>query len=67
MLKLDKYWRSECKWVQQISEEIFDENIYSEAQEIKIHYRNILVMYVTNVKWGILLNSLSLCRYLKSF
>ena len=51
----------QCKWVQQISEEIFDENIYSEAQEIKIHYRNILVMYVTNVKWGILLNSLSLC------
>lgn len=61
MLKLDKYWTSECKWVQQISVEIFDENIYSRAQEIKIHYRNILVMYVTNVKWGILLNSLSLC------
>lgn len=37
MLKLkvvDKYWRSECKWVQQISVEIFDENICSEAQEI---------------------------------
>lgn len=60
----DKYWRDECKWVQQISVEIFDENICSGdvQQEIKIHYGNILVMYVTNVKWvGGYFWTLSLC------
>ena len=64
---VDKYWRDECKWVQKISLEIFDENICSEdVQKIKIHYGNILVMYVTNVNWvGILLNSLFV--YLKAF
>lgn len=50
------------RWVQQISSEIFDENICSgDVEEIKIHYGNISVMYVTNVNWVGDTFELSLC------
>jgi len=49
------------RWVQQISIEIFDEICSGDVEEIKIHYGNILVMYVTNVNWEGDTFELSLC------